>query len=178
MEIDSPPPVLYYATVTFEDGSVETPHYLVFDRMAEGVITIKDHYRDIERSVEAIVMKELEFVESRVVSEDTHILIPSNDFGVDDDFRDIEAHEEMIQIAESVEPGDALLGILPYEQDNDRLLCRAFYMGPFLPVKTVNDYVEHLEEDPFTVSQPVDYLWMYRPTGAWNEVGEREETVN
>ncbi len=178
MDLDTPPPVLYYATVTFEDGQIETPHYLVFDRLAEGVITIKDHYRDIERPIETIIMKEVVFVESRLVSEDTHILTPANDFGVDEDFRDPEAHHEMVEVAEAVDPADALLGILPYEQDNDKLLCRAFYMGPFLPVKSVDAYVEHLEDDPFTVSQPVDYLWIYRPTGEWKEVGEREETVN
>jgi len=178
MEHDTPPPVLYYATITFEDGRIETPHYLVFDRLAEGVITIKDHFRDRGEQIETILMKELSFVQDQSISEETHILTPANDFGVDEDFHDLDEHEEMIQVAEAVDPQDALIGILPYEQDNDRQLCRAFYMAPYLPVKTVEEYVAHLEAEPFTVSEPIYSLWMYRPTGEWKEVGEREETVN
>ncbi len=178
MEHDTPPPVLYYATITFEDGRIETPHYLVFDRLAEGVITIKDHFRDRGEQIVTIVMKELSFVQDQSISEETHILTPANDSGIDEDVRDLQEHEDMVETAESVDPEDALFGVLPFEQDNDRLLCRAYYMGPYLPAKTVEDYVKYLEEEPFTVSEPIYELWLYRPTGEWKEVGEREETVN
>ena len=171
MNDENPPLVLYYATLEFEDGAIESPHFLIFDTLAEGVITIKEHYRELGRNIERIVMKELIFEGTQAMPEDTHILVPLNDHGVEDDFRDPGSQQMMVADAEEGESEGALMGILPYEQENDQLLCRAFYMGPFVKAQNADEFVSHLLREPFETSQPLDYVWLYRPSGEWKEVG-------
>lgn len=170
MNDDQPPSVLYYATIEFEDGVVETPHYFVFDKLAEGVMTIKEHYRELKRDVARIVMKQLVFGESKVMPEDTHVLVPLTDNGIQDDFRDPVDQQMRVAEAEEHEPSETMVGVLPYEQEIDDLLCRAFFMGPFLKAADAQEYVEALEREPFDTSQPVDIMWLYRPTGEWKEI--------
>lgn len=170
MENEQPPEIIYYATIQFQDGGIESPHFLVFDQLAEGVMTIKDHYKELDRDIARLVMKEALFTNTKVLPEETHILVPANDNGVDDDFRDPAEHQMMVMEAEEGNTEEAILSLLPYEQENDALLCRAFYMGPFLKAKDEQEFVDKLIENPFPVSQPLDFVWLYRPTGEWKEV--------
>ena len=170
MNDEQPPEIIYYATLQFQDGGIETPHFLVFNQLPEAVLTIKDHYKETGREIARLVMKEALFINTKVLPEDTHILVPSNDNGVEDDFRDPVEHQDLVMLAEEGDTEDAILSILPYEQENDELLCRAFYMGPFIKAENEADFISKLQQDPFIVSQPLDYVWLYRPTGEWKEV--------
>jgi hypothetical protein len=164
---DTPPASLFYTTVEFEDGEIETPHYLIFDSLPEAILSVREHYQETGKPVSRFVMKELAFVKEQTLHEDTHILVHLNDRGIEDEFRDPVIQQAMVDQAEE---GDALMAILPYEQENDHLLCRAFYMGPFFQAADENEFVLQLERAPFATSQPVDYVWLYRPTGLRQEV--------
>lgn len=168
MQNDQPPEKLFYTTIEFEDGSIETPHFLVFDALPEGILTAKEYMRELSRSVFQCTMKELEFVKVQILSPDTHILVPLNDHGVDDEFRDPIVQQSMVEKAES---GPSYMAILPDEQENENLLCRAFYMGPFLQAADEHEFVSKLECEPFETSLPLEYVWLYKPTGEWKEVG-------
>ena len=170
MEEEQPPELIYYATIQFQDDIIETPHFLVFDKLAEGVLTIKNHYRELGKDMSRLVMKEALFINTKVLPEETHILVPLSDNGVEDDFRNPVENQMMVMEAEEGDTENAILSLLPYEQENDELLCRAFYMGPFYKAESEDDFVEKLMETPFEVSQPLDYVWLYRPTGEWKEV--------
>lgn len=179
MNNEQPPQILYYVTIEFEDGRIESPHYFVFDALAEGVITVREHYRELRKEPMRIVMKELLFSQICTMPEDTHVLVPLTDNGIEDDFRDPDMQQEMVEKAEACGTDGALMGILPYEQEIDDLLCRAFFMGPFVQAQDKQDYIDRLLKDPFETSQPLDYVWLYRPTGEWKEVapGERQDKL-
>lgn len=170
MQDEQPPNIVYYTTIQFQDGSIETPHFLLFDKLAEGVTTVKEHYKDSSQDIARLVMKETLFINTRVLPEETHILVPSNDNGVEDDFRDPRVQQEMVLAAEEDNTEESIMSILPYEQENDSLLCRAFFMGPYIKADSEEAFIQRLLDNPFEVSQPLDYVWLYRPTGEWKEV--------
>lgn len=164
-----PPQRLYYTTVEFEDGSMESPHFLCFDSLPEGILMVKDHYANLKRPLMFVTLKEMVYVESTVLPEDTHILVPSNDYGLEDDFDDPQLRQLMVETAEK-SSDESLVAVFPDEQEIENALCRAFYMGPFVIANTAGEYVNALLNDPIEISLPLDYVWLYRPTGAEKRV--------
>ena len=169
MDNPQPPERLYYTTVEFEDGSMESPHFLCFDGVPEGILMVKDHYANLKRPIAFVTLKEMVYVESVVLPEDTQILVPTNDYGLEDDFADPDARQEAVESAEQSER-EALEAVFPDEQEIDQSLCRAFYMGPFVSADTGEEYIQALQNDPMEISLPIDYVWLYRPTGAEKRV--------
>ncbi|OGK14927.1 hypothetical protein A3H80_01895 [Candidatus Roizmanbacteria bacterium RIFCSPLOWO2_02_FULL_37_19] len=159
------PQLLYYATITFADGSVETPSFFVFDNMPKGIEMVKKFYEKEGRPMKSITIKELIFIDSRVIPKETHIVMPNNDFGLSEDFRDRLMDQDLVERAEEENSTESIMAIFPEEQEGDELLCRAFYMGPFLKEKNIDGLMRSLLQDPFEISTPIDYLWFYRPTG-------------
>ncbi|KXK12226.1 MAG: hypothetical protein UZ22_OP11002000022 [Microgenomates bacterium OLB23] len=79
-------------------------------------------------------------------------------------------HEIIVQRAEEGDPSESIMAVLPEEQEGEDLLCRAFYMGPFRRADSVENYIQQLIEDPFVAATPLDYVWLYRPTGEMKSV--------
>ncbi|OGK38639.1 hypothetical protein A3F34_01580 [Candidatus Roizmanbacteria bacterium RIFCSPHIGHO2_12_FULL_44_10] len=163
--MENAPSILFYATINFADGTVETPHFFVFEKLLEGIQMIKDHYRRETRDIESIEIKTVNFIEERALPEETHILLPSNDHGLSEDPRDPEAQQEMVMEAEQGDRKQSIMGVFPIEQEGEKLLCLAFFMGPFMEARSIDDFIKQLKEDPFEVSLPIDDFWFYRPTG-------------
>ncbi len=169
MEQHEIPQVLYYATIECEDGLVESPHFTVFDNLQEGVKAVGEYCRDREFHVTSITMKEVVYVGTCVPSDECFVLIPHNDKGVDDDFRDPLEQAEMVEKAERAGNDHALMSVLPFEQDVEHILCRSYIMGPYMPARNADEFEILLEREPFVTSEPLDCLWLYKPTGAWHE---------
>lgn len=164
MENELIPDVLYYTTINFDNGEAETPHFFVFNSIPEGIVAVREYYKDLHKEIVGITMKEMVFVETILLPEETHILVPVNDFGIDDEFRDTDVEYQTIQEIEDSSQ-EALVAVLPEKQEADFLMCDAYYMGPMKVATTGEEYVHALIDDPFESSQPIDYVWLYRPTG-------------
>lgn len=164
------PNFLYYVTVKLADGTIESPHYMIFENMADGATMVREHYEKKMRRIDSIIMKELFYMDSVILPEETQILIPHNDFGIYDELKSPEEQQHMVELAEMDDPEEAIMGILPDEQEDDSLLCRAFFMGPFVKALSKEEYVEALKHDPFETTLGVDLIWLYQPTGEEHEV--------
>lgn len=163
------PERLYYVTVQFADGRQVTPSYFVFDALPEGVSMIRRYYDEAKDSVESFIVKELKFIETKVLPDDAYIILPHTDGTIVEEGNP-EEHEQMVALAEIGDPSESIMAILPEEQDAEDLLCRAFYMGPFRKAESVEGYISGLIEDPFIAATPLDYVWLYRPTGEMKAV--------
>lgn len=169
-ENEQAPDILYYATLVFPDDTTETPYYFVFDRPAEGVITIKEHFNDSPEKPSMILLKELLYINTKIIPEDAYIMMPTNDQGIEDDYRDPFKHEQMVQEAEYDDPEQAIMAVYPFRQDNDDIMCNAYYMGPFLKAEDEDDFVNRMRDEMFETSESMDHMWLYRPTGEVQEI--------
>lgn len=163
------PKRLYYATVLFNDGRQITPPYFVFEKLPEGVSMLRRYYDETCDSVESFIVKELEFLETKVIPDEAYVVVPHTDNTIVEEGNP-EEHEDMVAKAEVGDPSESIMAILPEEQEADDLLCRAFYMGPFRKSDTVDNFVAGLIEDPIIAATPIDYVWLYRPTGEMKAV--------
>lgn len=157
------PQKLYYATILYADGSQQTPPYFVFEKLPEGTSMLRRYFQEEEHNVTSMIIKELVFIESKVVPEDAQVLLPHTD----------EIFIEETPSQNHDEPSESIMAILPEEQQGNDLLCRAFYMGPFRKAASAEDFIAQLVEEPFLVTIPVDYVWLYRPTGHMKAVNLR-----
>lgn len=165
MESRKIPNILFYTTVVMPDGSVESPHYLVFDSAEEGIQTVKEHYKNLFKEPARIIMKEMMFIDTCLLPEEAYILMPSNDMGLEEDFADQEHRQRMVNDAEDDGPEDAIALVFPDQQDIETARYEAYYMGPMHKARTIKEFIRTLEENPFEISQPPDTVWLYRPTG-------------
>ncbi len=163
------PQFLFYATVYYADGRRRTPSSYVFEKLAEGVSMLRQNFEDRENEIDSIEVKELEFIETKVLPDEASILIPHTDDALADEV-DEESREMRIEDAEDGDPSESIVVIFPEEQEADDLLCRAFYMGPFMKAESPEALIEKLIEDPFIAAAPIDYVWLYRPTGQSKQV--------
>lgn len=158
------PDILYYTTIEFDNGDIETPHFFIFNSIPEGIVAVREYYKDLHKEITSITMKEMVYVETVLLPEDTQILVPLNDFGIDDEFKDPRIEHEKIQMIED-SPEEGLIAVLPDKQEADTLMCEAYYRGPVLQAENGKECIEKLLEDPYETSVPIDYVWLYRPTG-------------
>jgi hypothetical protein len=163
------PENLFYATILYSDNSQITPPYFVFEKFEEGVTMLRKYYSDSHQEIEAIIVKQLRFVESKVLPEETFFLLPHSDQTIVID-QNQDMQEESVIRAEEGDPSESIMVVFPEEQDAEDLLCRAFYMGPFKKAETVDSLIEQLVDEPFMAATPIDYVWLYRPTGQMKEV--------
>lgn len=164
------PEHLYYATVTFTDGTTESPRFLVFDSLLEGVITVKEHFAHLDLEIDTITMKELEYCETVHVPDDASILIPHNDKGKEDDFYDKDHHESMIHVAEENYHESVYFGIHPDPINSKELLCDAYLMSEVVQARTPEEYITYLKNNPIECSDEVFTLYLYRRTGNDKEI--------
>lgn len=158
------PDILYYTTIEFDNGDIETPHFFIFNSIPEGIVAVREYYKDLHKEITSITMKEMVYVETVLLPEDTQILVPLNDFGIDDEFKDpLIEHSKMQDVEDSENEG--LVAVLPDKQEADTLMCDAYYRGPVLEAADGIEFVEKLLVDPYETSVPIDYVWLYRPTG-------------
>ena len=120
------PDILYYTTIEFDNGDIETPHFFIFNSIPEGIVAVREYYKDLHKEITSITMKEMVYVETVLLPEDTQILVPLNDFGIDDEFKDpLIEHSKMQDVEDSENEG--LVAVLPDKQEADTLMCDAYY---------------------------------------------------
>lgn len=163
------PQTLYYTTVLFADGGQQTPPYFVFDKLPEGVSMLRRYYSETPGLVESFIIKQLELVGTKVLPEEAMVIIPHTDDTIVEE-SDPESHEKNVQVAEEGDPAESIMLILPEEQEASDLLCRAFYMGSFRRAASIDDFVNSLINDPIVAATPLDYVWLYRPTGEMKSI--------
>lgn len=158
------PDILYYTTIEFDNGDIETPHFFIFNSIPEGIVAVREYYKDLYKVITSITMKEMVYVETVLLPEDTQILVPLNDFGIDDEFKDPIIEHNKIQALEDSE-NETLIAVLPDPQEAETLMCEAYYRGPVMEAENGKEFIQKLLEDPYETSVPIDYVWLYRPTG-------------
>ncbi len=163
------PQTLFYATVLYTDGRQVTPPYFVFEKFPEGVTMLRHYYEDREQEIESLIVKELKFIETKVLPDEASILIPHTDDTIAEEPSQEEQEDKVIQ-AEAEDPSESIMVVFPEEQENEDLLCRSFYMGPFMKAESVEDLTTQLITEPFVTALPIDYVWLYRPTGEMKAV--------
>jgi hypothetical protein len=158
------PETLYYTSILYKDGRQITPSYLVFEKLPEGVTMLRQLFAEEQDQIESFIVKELKFLETKVLPEQASILIPHTDDTIVEEAQP-DLQEHLVELAEEGDPSESIMAIMPEEQVAEDLLCRAFYMGPFKKAENAQHFANLLVLDPFLAAAPIDYVWLYRPTG-------------